>query len=189
MFDELNQAIDEYLAKWQNLVAQRQNKEFFDRMKVCAVGWKTADLAEYDRLFAAWREACDQIHVGLINDRWIATMHLKDSELHGGVTIIKLMQRRPGSTDAVGLDHIDFMDMEETNTKAVLADESDLKWTEEKNGLCQWTSVWFDGTEAKLRTGTVVDVCIDELEEVNSKLRGKYIRSTEAVGVVSTDVE
>jgi hypothetical protein len=99
------------------------------------------------------------------------------------------MQRRPGSTDAVGLDHIDFMDMEETNTKAVLADESDLKWTEEKNGLCQWTSVWFDGTEAKLRTGTVVDVCIDELEEVNSKLRGKYIRSTEAVGVVSTDVE
>ncbi len=176
MFDQLNQAIDGYLGKWQALIAARQdekNKEFFERLKPTAVGWKTEDIAEYDRLFSLWRDACDHIHVASLNDRWIAEMHLKDEKLSGNIEIIKLMQRRPGSSDAVGLDHLDFMDMEETNTKAILAEETDLKWTDEKNGLCVWTSIWFDDTEAKLREGTVVDVSIAELQQVNNKIRGE----------------
>lgn len=189
MFDEVNKAIDEYLAKWQALVGKRKNKEFFERLKLMAVGWKTADLAEFDRLFSEWRGACDQIHVGWLNDRWIATLHLKDSELHGGITLIKLMQRRPNSSDAVGLDHLDFMDMEETNTIAVLAEEGDLKTTEEENGRCKWTSVWFDGTEAKLRGETVLDVCIAELKAVNDELRGeKFKKPNESTGS-SADIE
>ena len=173
MFDELNQAIDGYWAKWSELVKVRKNKEFFERLKPTSVGWKTEDLAEYDRLLNKWRGACDHIHAAWLNERWIAEMHLKDSKLHGNIEIIKLMQRRPGSNDAVGLDHLDFMDMEETNTKAVLAEEEDLKWTDEKNGLCDWTSIWFGGTEAKLREGTVIDVSIAELQEVNNKIRGQ----------------
>src|SRR5690606_9304541 len=137
------------------------------------IGWKTTDLAEFDKLFAEWREACDQIHVGLINNRWIATLHLKDSKLSGDIEIIKLMQRRPGSEDAVGLDHLDFMNMEETNVKAILAEETGIKWSEEENGPCKWTSIWFEGTEAKLRLGTVIDAVIDELQAVNNKIRGQ----------------
>jgi hypothetical protein len=180
MFDELNRSIDEFMAKWQSLVGQRKNKDFFDRLKPTAVGWKVTDLAEFDRLFNQWREACDQIHVSRKNERWLATLHLKESTLHGDISVIKLMQRRPNSTDAVGLDHLDLMDMEETNTKAVLAEEVDIKWTDEENGLCVWTSIWFDGTEAKLREGTVLDVSIAELHEVNNKIRGqKFAESTE----------
>ena len=177
MFDELNQKIDEYLAKWQALVDQRKNKEFFERLKPTAIGWKVTDLAEYDQLLHEWRGACDQIVEVWMNDRWMAKLHLKDSKLHGDIEIIKLMQRRPNSSDAVGLDHIDFMDMEQTNTKAILAEEHDLKWTEEENGPCVWTSVWFAGTEAKLRQGTVLDVIIAELEAINNKIRGaKFAR-------------
>jgi hypothetical protein len=173
MFDQLNQALEDYFGKWGRLVEGRKNKEFFERLKPTAVGWKTTDLAEFDRLFAEWRQACDQIHIGLINDRWIASMHIKDTKLHGDIEIIKLMQRRPDSTDAVGLDHVDFLDMEETNTKAVLAEEDGLKTSEEKNGYCEWTSIWFDGTEAKLRLETVLDVGIAELRDVNNKIRGE----------------
>ena len=189
MFDEVNKAIDEYLAKWQALVGQRKNKEFFDRLKLMAVGWKTTDQAEFDRLLNEWRGACDQIHMGWKNDRWLATLHLKDGQLSGGIKLVKLMQRRPGSSDAVGLDHLDFMDMEETNTIAVLAEESDLKTTEEENGRCKWTSIWFDGTEAKLRGETVLDVCIDELKVVNNNLRGDKFKKPGDQPVGLADVE
>ncbi len=181
MFDELNGAIEGYLGKWQGLVAQRKNKEFFERLRPTAVGWKVTDLAEYDRLLAEWRVACDQIVAVWMNDRWIAKLHLKDSKLHGEIEIIKLMQRRPNSTDAVGLDHIDFLDMEETNTIAVLAEETGLKYTKEENGLCAWTSIWFDETEAKLRQGTVLDVIIAELRETNEKILGDKFAAGQSV--------
>ena len=173
MFDELNQAIDGYMGKWQALVNARKNKEFFERLKPTAAGWKVADFEEYERLKREWRGAIDLLFENEMNGRWIAEIHLKDTKLSGGLEVIKLMQRRPDSSDALGLDNIDFMDMEETNTKAVLAEETDLKWTDEKNGLCVWTSIWFDGTEAKLRNGTVLDVAIDELQAVNNKIRGQ----------------
>jgi len=189
MFDELNGKIEEYLGKWQALVAARKNKEFFERLKPMAAGWKVADLAEYDRCKDQWRGACDIIFENWMNGRWIAEMHLKDATLSGGIEVIKLMQRRPDSSDAPGLDNIDFMDMEETNTKAVLAEETDIKWTDEKNGLCAWTSIWFDGTEAKLRDGTVLDVAIAELETVNKKIRGKFLPSPETNATVATEVE
>jgi hypothetical protein len=184
MFDEVNRSIDEYLGKWQALIDARKdenNKEFFERLKPTAAGWKTTDLADFDRLLSSWREACDHMPIARLNDRWIAQMHLRDQKLHGDIQVIKLMQRRPESSDAVGLDHLDFMDMELTNTKAILAEEDDLKWTDEQNGLCVWTSIWFDGTEAKLREGTVIDVSIAELQAVNNKIRGEKFAVGERV--------
>lgn len=172
MFDELNQAIDGYMAKWQALVGARKNKDFFERLKPTAVGWKVADLAEHDRVVNELRGACDQVIAVWMNERWITKMHLKDSQLNGGIEIIKILQLRPGSSDATGLDHADFMDMEETNTKAILEEEG-VKFTEEENGIANWVSIWFDGTEAKLRRGTVLDVIIAELDETNNKIRGQ----------------
>lgn len=172
MFDEINSALNEYFGKWSSLVGTRKNRDLFERLKPTAVGWKVGDLAEYDRLLAEWRDACDLIVMDWMNERWIAELHLKDASLNGGIEIIKLMQRRPDSTDKTGLDHVDFMDMEETNTKTILAEESDLRWTEEKNGICEWTSIWFDDTEAKLRIGTVLDVVREKIRLANNKIRG-----------------
>lgn len=193
MLDQFNTAIDQYMTKWQVLITNRKdpkNKEFFERLRPTALGWKTADLAEFDRLFAELREYCDQIHVVWLNDRWLAAMHLKDNKLSSDITIIKLMQRKPDSSDAIGLDHIDFLDMEETNTKAVLAEESDIKWTDEKNGACKWTSIWFAGTEAKLRQETVFDVAISEFQQISNRARGpKFAVATESTGINTADTE
>lgn len=76
-----------------------------------AVVWKMADAAELQRRFDELRDRCDQIHFGWLNERWLVTMHLKDSSLSKGISIVKLMQRRPGSEDAVGLDHIGFFSL------------------------------------------------------------------------------
>jgi len=173
MLEELNTAIDVYEAEWKKLVAARKNKRFFESLRPTAVGWKTEDLADYDKRFNELRELSDQIHIAWMNDRWLATMHLRDQKLGLGIEVIKLMQRRPGSSDATRLDHIDFLIPENVDAKAILAAEAGLNWTEEQNGdFCKWISVWFDNTEAKLRTDTTVGVAIAELQAVDKKVLG-----------------
>ncbi len=177
MFDEVNKAIDEYLGKWQALVAWRKNKEFFERLRPTAVAWKVADLAEYDRLLHQWRDSSNQVVETWMNDRWIAVMDVRDKQLHGDIQILELMQRRPNTDGALGLSHIDFMDMEQTNTKAILDEETGVDWSDGQNGSAVWTSIKFDGGEAKLREGTVLDQVITELQEANNKVRGhKFAR-------------
>src|SRR5260370_14095800 len=158
MIEELNKAIGEYQTKWQALVAGRRDKVFFESLKPTSVGWKTEDLADFNKRFAEMRDDCEQIHLVWLNGRWIATMILRDTKLDWGIATIKLMQRRPNSADAVGLDHVDFYSPHAIDSQTIAAKEPDLKLTDEVNGLCKWTSLWFDGTEAKLRHETVIDV-------------------------------
>jgi hypothetical protein len=172
MIDELNQAVEEYQKKWRAFLAARSNKTFFEGLQPTSVGWKTTDLADFDQRFAELREQADQIHIGWINERWLATLHLRGTTISGGIQLVKLMQRRPGSSDATGLDHVDFYSSEVANAGSVLTAEPNLKWSHEENGLCKWTSLWFAGTEAKLRTGTTLDVCVAELQEVNRHILG-----------------
>jgi hypothetical protein len=171
MIDELNQAIEAYHAKWHDLTMGRKDKAFFERLKPIAVAWKVEDLSDFDRRITSLRDACDQIHFGWLDERWLATLHLKQPALRENISVIKIMQRRPGSTDAVGLDHVDFLLPDDTDAMAVLNSEPNLTWTNETSGTyCKWLSLWFANTEAKLRTKglTTPDVCIRELEEMRT---------------------
>ena len=169
MLDELNAAITTYQAAWHQLIAARKNKAFFEKLQPTAVCFKFASIADIEERLAALREHADHIHWGWINERWLVTVHLRDQQLAEGVQIVKLYQRRPGSTDALGLDHMDFYtpDIDED----ILADEPELKWSHESNGEhCSWISIWFDQTEAKLRTHTTFEVCAQELQAVNDTI-------------------
>jgi hypothetical protein len=173
LFDELGYAVEAYHTKWHELVAGRQDKAFFERLRPTAVAWKVFDRAEFDRCSTNLRDMCDQMRFAWVNNRWLATLHLKDELLPGNIQIIKLMERRPGSSDPTGLDHVDFMIPNGVNAKAFLAKESTLKWSEETNGPHgKWLSVWFAGTEAKLRNNTVLQVCADELTEIQERILG-----------------
>lgn len=179
MIDELNVALKDYRKKWQTLVEARNNKQFFEGLKPTAIGWKTTDRAEYDRLCAELHDLSGHIVETWMNGRWTAKFHLRDSKLTGfgnDIEIIKIMQRRPGSTDAVGLDHVDFYSEEVVNAEPILHNEPNLKWSNETNDIIAgygWISLWFDGTEAKLKNGTVLDIICAELQEVSSKIKGK----------------
>ena len=170
MPDEYNTALKTYMQKWQRLAAARSNKAFFEGLQPTAFGWKVSDTAEFDERAQVLRDMSEQAHLGWVNERWLATFYLNEP-LENGVRLVKLMERRPGSTDAVGLDNVDFLLAENVDAKAVLAAEPDLQWTEEMNGdHCQWLSVWFDGTEAKLRRDTVLQVCVDEMLDCQGQL-------------------
>jgi hypothetical protein len=173
VIEKLNAAITTYREKWTQLVATRQDKVFFESLQPTSVAWKAEDLADFDARFAELRDHADQIHFGWVNNRWLATVHLRDTALALGLTTVKLMQRRPGSVDATGLDHLDFhLDPQQSGSaKDVLAAEPDLNWNEENNGdHCKWLSIWFAGTEAKIRSDTVYDVCCSEMQEVNAAI-------------------
>lgn len=172
MIDELNQALTVYRAKWQLLLTKRNNKEFFERLRPTSVAWKAEDIVDFNTRFMQLRDLSDQVHIGWINERWLATFHLREVTLTEGLTVVKLMQRRNGSNDATGLDHLDFYFNPEVYTaKDVLSVESDLTWEEENNGeRCKWLSVRFDNTEAKIRSDTVLDVCINEMKDVREQI-------------------
>lgn len=169
MFEQLRTKLAIYFNDWQMLVDERSNTDFFMALKPTAVGWKCTDRDELMSYFAELRDLCDQVHFGWVNERWLVTLHLKSEVLPGEVHIIKLMERRPGSSDPVGLDHVDFHTTAPVKPNIDL--EEDLDWNEEKNGdHCKWISVWFEGGEAKLRTDTVLKVCADEMLEFEQKI-------------------
>jgi len=179
--DELNTAINDYWTKWQALVATCTNQAFFNDLMPTAIGWKTENLTEFDQRFVALRDLSDQIHLGWINERWVATFHLRGDALAQGITIVKLMQRRPGSTDAIGLDHVDFyVNPAIAPAVEMVSAEPNLKWSEEHNGDCsKWISVWFADTEAKLRSDTVVEVCIQEMEAIDKAVLDGVVPSND----------
>jgi hypothetical protein len=166
-----NTAIEAYRAAWQDVVEARADKQFFSAQSPTALGWKVEDADELYRRFDEIRDLCDQIHFGWVNERWLITLHLKDQTFAWGMQIIKLMQRRPGSKDAIGLDHIDFYSSANNILSEKLAQEVDIKWNVETNGeYCKWVSVWFVGGEAKLRTDTALSPCIAEMREIEEHI-------------------
>jgi len=176
MFEMYNQALKTYLEKWEQLVAQTQNQEFFQSLKPVTVGWKVSDHHDYVKLYEELREHCDMTVEKWMNQRWIAKLHLRNTTLAGGIEVIKLMERRPASTDSVGLDHVDFYSPAVTRAEAILSAEPDLRWTHEENDTVagyNWISIWFNDTEAKLKSDTIYDVLTTELQEINEHIKNK----------------
>ena len=175
MLSEIDAAVETYMQSWRKLQASAQNKSFFASLKPVAVGWKVADSEEYKKLYDACHAQCDKTIETWMNERWIAKLHLKDTTLSEGITILKLMQRRPGSSDALGIDHVDFYNADGQSIEQVLKDEPEIHWTWETNDVVddyRWISVWFSGTEAKVRNSTVLDTVIEELDQLNNDIKG-----------------
>lgn len=175
MLDDIGETLESYDQNWQKLVASLNNQAFFQALIPVALGWKVADFNEYKRCYDQLREVSDLATEVWMNGRWIAKFHLKDRTLGNNIQLIKVLQRRPYANDQLGLDHLDFYYPQPMSEAAqILAAEPDLKWTVENNDIVsgyQWHSVWFDGTEAKLRDATVLDVLQTELRQLNDTIR------------------
>ena len=174
--DDLTKAVADFTKKWQALMAERKNKAFFEDLRPMSAAWKVEDLADFDTRFAALRDRAKHIGMTWMNERWLATFYLREP-LENGIQLINLMQRRPGSTDAVGLDHLDFYSPQVDTAEEILKEEPELKWTHEDNGpYCAWISIWFAGTEAKLRNTTKLGIMSAEWRDLNEALLKKSSR-------------
>ena len=174
MVEEINKALNNYRTKWQALVSGRTDTSFFGQLVPVSVGWKVADVAAFDHAVALLRDHCDLVVHTRLNNRLIAKMVLRKPVTDWPLPVIKIMQVRPGSADALGLDHIDFYSAKPPADIEATLNAENLKWSHEVNhegDKYPWASVWFDSTEAKIKQYTVLDIYANELTHTSARIK------------------
>ncbi len=178
MIRDINAALTDYRTNWATLIAARTDKTFFDALVPVAVGWKVADVVSFDQAVKALRDQCDFVLHTWLNDRWIAKMVLRKPATEWPVPVIKIMQVRPGSTDALGLDHVDFYATQSPSEIEVTLQKEGLRWTHEVNhdgDKYPWASLWFASTEAKIKHYSVLDIYADQFTVISDSIKqGKW---------------
>lgn len=135
-----------------------------------AIGWKVAQLDELHAIVATATDmSCELISISMVDKRYIAVIVMQ-SEV-AGMKILKIMQRRPGSDDLLGLDHIDFFVDSPQEVARLIEDQSDLKVDYQSNRAHQWISVDCDGREAKLVDHSVLKVNAQEIQDITRDLQ------------------
>jgi hypothetical protein len=175
MVNELITQYQIFQQKWQKLLSASAHPEFYAALKPIAVGWKVASIADFDAAVPELRAISDRVHFSLLDERWLGAFHLKDSLLPDDIRHIKVMQRRPTKpNDTLGLDHVDFLLPDGIDIEALLHDEA-FSWEREKGDLCEWISIRFDSTEAKLRfhEQTSLDAVIKEWRIIRENVVGE----------------
>ncbi len=167
---EMGKAAADYLKAWEIFVDVQNLNALAG--KPTAIGWKVADLHEFmqalEQLLAS---DVEQTHIGRVNDRYIASI-VFHTPLAVSVKVIKLMQRRIGSSDPLGLDHVDFTVPKLVSATLALK-AAKVPYETESNDAHEWLSLRFgegQSMEAKFVDHTVLDVCIAELQDAAKSL-------------------
>jgi hypothetical protein len=112
--DLLKTSLLSYEKAWKAFIVINHFESIESSWQRVAISWKVEHkVALYGNLRLIGDQA-EQIHIGTINDRFIAMAILKKP--YSGVRMIKLLERRPGSQDPLGLDSVDYRvdDLEKT---------------------------------------------------------------------------
>jgi hypothetical protein len=144
-----------------------------------AVGIKVPDVAELQAVTDALLTDIEQLHVGTVNNRLIASFLLKSPLPVEGIQIIKVLQRRPGSEDPLGLDHVDLF-VEDSKTAEKALSQAKANWKRESNDVHSWLSVRFGEDleyEAKLVDHTVFSAAVKEMQQAEDQILTKQIKS------------
>jgi len=161
----LDKRLKAYFIAWVDFITA-SGQEWLGGLPPTALGWKVADRARFNQLLTGLSDRADQAHIGTVDGRKIASI-VMTKPMQGDIYIVKLMQRRPGSDDPPGLDHVDFLLPESIEETAKLLDKAKIHYTPQANELHHWLSLRFgeDGRyEAKLLDHLVLEVGVAELQ-------------------------
>lgn len=164
-------ALQRYKLAWRALLQEYDMFDFADYAIATTVSWKVAD---EERLFAALQAntaEIEQVHIGTVNDRFIASAVLH-KPVEDQLWLLKILERRAGSKDPLGLDSVDFLvpDIERTHQGLKSAG---LYVVKEHNDMHSWLSLRFgpnDEFEAKFTDHLVLDVAGRELKATEETL-------------------
>jgi hypothetical protein len=162
--DLLKTSLVSYEKAWKAFIVINHFESIESSWQRVAISWKVEHkVALYGNLRLIGDQA-EQIHIGTINDRFIAMAILKKP--YADLRMIKILERRPGSQDPLGLDSVDYRvdDLEKTYELLKAAGAHVVK---EHNDVHAWLSLRFGKNheyEAKFIDHYLVDVAISELE-------------------------
>lgn len=169
--EALSQSMERYFAKWDEYVARMGLFGIADKMRPIAVGWKVASRAEYRRAMSVLDNYAVQIHSVNIGKRKVATVLLEEP-LTRDIKVIKVIERREGSRDTVGLDHVDFY-LPIVEGIAEMLERGQANWRRQGNDTYKRLSVRFGPEslyEAKIIDHTVLNIAADELNYASQKI-------------------
>ncbi len=169
--EALSQSLDKYFMKWDEYVARMGLYGIAEKMRPVAVGWKVGSRAEYRRVMSVLDNYALQIHSVTVGKRKIATVVLNEP-LARGITVIKVIERREGSRDVVGLDHVDFY-LPMIEGIAEMLERGEANWRRQGSGEYKRLSVRFGPEslyEAKIIDHTVLNIAADELNYASQKI-------------------
>lgn len=171
MYNFLNDLDNKSKQYWQLWDEFRKENNLPD-LKPSTVAFKAQNIEEFNQILGSLLETdvVNQCHIGFVDKRYIASIVLRKPVFFKDVKIIKLMQRRPNSTDPVGLDHMDFYINNLKEMENVLKKNDVKGWGYESNESHRWISLRFNGIEAKFVDHLVLDVCVKELKNVTKEL-------------------
>jgi hypothetical protein len=133
---------------------------------------KVADKDAVLNMLSINQKQIEQVHIGTVNDRFIASVLLYKP--YQGMPILKILERRPGSRDPLGLDSIDYL-VEDLEHTFRLLRAAGLPVVKENNEVHAWLSLRFGPEkrfEAKFTDHLVLAVAIKELQTSIDQLLG-----------------
>ncbi len=175
--EALSQSMDKYFARWDEYVARMGLYSIAEKMRPIAVGWKVANRAEYRRVMSVLDNYALQIHSVTVGKRKFATVILQEP-LSRNISIIKVIERREGSRDAVGLDHVDFF-LPIVEGIAEMLERGQANWRRQGNETYKRISVRFGPEslfEAKIIDHTILNIAADELNYASQKILSPGVR-------------
>jgi hypothetical protein len=158
-------ALQRYKIAWRKLVEEYKLDDFTEYAIPTTLSWKVGDKGHlYEDLYKIRKET-EQVHIGTVNDRFIASVVLHEP-LDAELWIIKILERRATSTDPLGLDSIDYLvpNLQQTYDGLKAAG---LYVVKEHNDVHEWLSMRFgdnDQFEAKFTDHLVIQVAEKELK-------------------------
>ncbi len=170
-------ALQRYNLAWRAFLNEYDLHDFAAYAQATTLGWKVADKA---KLFSSLQSIAidiEQVHIGTVDERHIASVILH-TPLEANLWILKILERRAGSKDALGLDSIDYLvpDIEQTFRGLETAGVYVVR---EQNDMHKWLSVRFgqnDEFEAKFSDQLVLDVAGRELKDSENAILQKLGR-------------
>lgn len=169
--EALSQSLDKYFAKWDEYTSRMGIYSIAEKMRPVAVGWKVGSRAEYRRAMSVLDNFAVQIYSVTVGKRKIATVIL-EKPLMRGISVIKVIERREGSRDIVGLDHVDFY-LPIIDGIAEMLERGEANWRRQGNDTYKRLSVRFGPEslyEAKIIDHTVLNIAADELNFASQKI-------------------
>ncbi|MDQ3065301.1 MAG: hypothetical protein M3Q36_03465 [bacterium] len=169
--EALSQSIEKYFTKWDEYVARMGIFTIAEKMRPIAIGWKVGSRAEYRRIMSVLDNYALQIHSVTVGKQKFASVVLQEP-LARGINIIKVIERRSGSRDAVGLDHIDFY-LPMIEGVAEMLERGEANWRRQGNDTYRRISVRFGPEslyEAKIVDHTVLNIAADELNYASQRI-------------------
>ncbi len=169
--EALSQSIEKYFAKWDEYVARMGLYAVAEKMRPVSLGWKVANRSEYRRIMSVLDNYATQIHTLTVGKRKFATVIL-EKPLGHGITIIKIIERREGSRDALGLDHVDFY-LPMIEGIAEMLERGEANWRRQGNDNFKRISLRFGPEsvfEARIIDHTILNIASEELSRASKTI-------------------